>query len=245
MTTKLNQLSSRGRHRRDNQTSIMKTILKVNLVLGIVAAISTVVAGDVPSKRGVAINPTGPPFVKDSAVIVPVDPAVDENGDPIANPVVYNSFCNPINPIVAPDGHLVTFSEWVHANGSATMQCLGDAGTRVNVQLTGLLPNGVYTAWLVLFDSSGNLLGLGALGKSDGSQNTFTATADGRGRVSVVVPPGELGCFPYNVSACLADTPGVADIQVHIGYHLDGQSHGACFGGDCDLAVPIGFDFPL
>jgi hypothetical protein len=224
----------------------MKRILKVNLVLAIVVAVSSLAAGSghesKASVNGVTIKAPG---IKDSGVIVPVDPAVDENGDPIANPVVYNSFCNPINPIVAPDGHLVTFSEWVHANGSASMQCLGDAGTRVNVQLTGLLPNGVYTAWVLAFDSSGNLLGLGALGKSDGSQNSFQADANGRGRISAVQPAGELSCFPYNVSSCLLDTPGVAEVQIHIGYHLDGQTHGSCFGGDCDFAVPIGFRFPL
>src|SRR5881396_2318139 len=98
----------------------MKRILKSSLMLAIVVAVSSLAAGSGHENKTVAgIRITGgDPVIKSSGVIVPVDPAVDENGNPIADPVVYNSFCNPINPIVAPDGHLVTFSEWVHANGS-------------------------------------------------------------------------------------------------------------------------------
>jgi hypothetical protein len=214
----------------------MKTILKINLVLAIFVALSSVAFANPP--------------VPTSGLIVPVDPAVDQNGNPIVDLVVYNSFCNPINPIVAPDGHQVTYCEWTKATGTATMQCEGNRGTRVTINASGLLPNGVYSAWVVLFGpgpaapDGSNLLGVGPVGRPDGSQNVFHASAGGTAQLSVVTPASALGCLAYSVSTCLLSTAGVGEVQIHIAYHLDGQTHGSCPGGDCDFAVPLGFSFP-
>ena len=82
-------------------------------------------------------------------------------------------------PIMAPDGHQVTFGEFNTVSGKAEITYL-QQGTKVALNLKGLIPNGVYSIWVLTFKLPGyhatfaNLIGNGALGFSDGSQNTFT-----------------------------------------------------------------------
>src|SRR3989442_660232 len=170
MAIQFNQLNAGCRHR-DKSNSTMKTILKCSFVLA-----TLIMSASLTFARK-AVQPT--------AVIVPVDPAVDANGNPIVDPVVYNGFCpaGP-NPVLRPDGQPVTLSQWLKTTGTASMQCQGNNGTRVSVNFSNLIPNGVYSVWVLVFGPGSandtNLLGVGALGRPDGSQNHFVASANGQ-----------------------------------------------------------------
>src|SRR5262245_33000451 len=60
--------------------------------------------------------------------------------------------CRPPNtptPILAPDGHQVTWGEWNAVEGEAAVKCI-NKGSHVVVHLSGLIPNGQYTAWIMV-----------------------------------------------------------------------------------------------
>lgn len=180
--------------------------------------------------------------------IVPYDPAVDANGNPIVDPVVYNSFCTPPNAVIDPANHPVTYSKWVKADGAATMRCEGRV-TRVRVDVTGLIPHGVYTAWVIVFGpgpalpDGSNLLGIGALGRPDGSQNHFVVSDNGEGHLDVIMPAGVLSELPYPVGPCLLTDPNLGEVHIGLAYHMDGQTHGGSPGNPCSFALPLAFSF--
>src|SRR5262249_54265970 len=68
-----------------------------------------------------------------------------------ANTLLFNRNDNgPItcSPILAPDGHRLTLGEFMTAKGTASVKCI-NTGTHSVLHFSGLLPNGVYTAWLI------------------------------------------------------------------------------------------------
>jgi hypothetical protein len=161
-------------------------------------------------------------------------------------------------PAVAPDGHHLTAGEWLQASGRASAKCTPD-GTHVVMHFSGLIPKGVYTIWLVIFDGPfpaasdtkpfpfGNLVGAGALGDPDGSGNGFQASASGEAQLSVMVPTGLLSWSGpaflnhyYDVQGCLLD-----EIAFHMLalYHFDGQEYGPVPGFEHGGAEQIGFIF--
>jgi hypothetical protein len=103
-------------------------------------------------------------------------------------------------------------------------------GTHVVIQLSGLIPNGVYTIWVGVFQAPGltpdysNIIALGALGQPDGSQNAFVASAHGEAVISAFQPSGPLSAFDDRDSTgCLLDE---FEVLFFVGLHLDGQTHG-------------------
>jgi hypothetical protein len=143
---------------------------------------------------------------------------------------------------VAPDGHQLTLGEWTQVQPRAAMKCIQE-GTHVTIHVSGLIPDGVYTVWMLIFDGPfgvaapgkpapfGHLVGIGSLGANDGSQNAFQASASGQGQISVIVPPqAPSSTGPpflnnrYILEGCLLD-----EIGVHLSgvYHFDGESHGS------------------
>lgn len=141
-----------------------------------------------------------------------------------------------LEPLLAPDGSQVTLAEYTAVDGRARAKCT-EQGTHLVVHLSGLLPKGVYTLWLALWDppidptaSLEELLpdiqGLGAAGAPDGSDNAFRASASGEGQVSLTIPPGPLSLFGTVNDACLFDDPAVAQWHIVGAYHTDGMTHG-------------------
>src|SRR5262249_49170008 len=65
-------------------------------------------------------------------------------------------------PILAPDGHQMTLGEFNAAQGTISAKCTKD-GTRTSLHMNGLIPNGVYTVWLIVFgpDPSAGFIGVG------------------------------------------------------------------------------------
>lgn len=126
----------------------------------------------------------------------------------------------PNSAILLPNGHQMTLGEYIRPSGKVSLEC-GARGTEAEVKLKGLVPNGVYTFWLLTFKAPGfdptfaNLIGLGALGSNIGAGNSFTASANGKGELESVVPAGTLSIFG-KVGSCV-----LSEFEVHViaGYH--------------------------
>ncbi len=154
-------------------------------------------------------------------------------------------------PVLAPDGHQVTWGEWSQVKGSISAKCT-HGGTRVTLDLTGLIPYGVYTVWNVTFNAPGftgefdapglpaNVKAFGPVGPNDGSRSVFHASASGKGSISVTTPPGPLGTVGEIKGCALTD-----ELEWHvIGlYHTDGETHGSVRGPDGDQAEQFAFIF--
>jgi hypothetical protein len=160
---------------------------------------------------------------------------------------------NSLTPILAPDGHQVTWGEWNDVDGRASVKCVRQ-GSHVVVHLSGLIPNGQYSAWIVAFKPPGfntdptlpnppaaNAVTAGPLGPQDGSENGFVADDDGEGQISGILPPGPMSLLHLVAfDGCLED---YAEFHVHIAYHLDGMTHGPVQGPPCSWAVQRIFIF--
>lgn len=178
-----------------------------------------------------------------------------ENGDPI-DPETTDPSTPLITdlgraPVVAPDGHQVTWGEWSDVEGSVSVECL-KRGTRVTLDLSGLIPHGVYTIWNVTFEPPGftgefeapafpaNVIGVGPVGPKDGSRSAFLASASGEGSLSVVTSPGELGTLGEIGACALTD-----EFEWHVVglYHSDGKTHGPVRGPEGTHAEQFAFIF--
>jgi hypothetical protein len=176
------------------------------------------------------------------------DPVYDSAGNPAvaANTPLYSQaagICDHLFPLIAPDGHHIVLAEWKQAKGEAVIKC-GQKGTHVALQLTGLIPHGVYTVWVAVFESPGltpdftHMIGVGALGAPDGSQNTIVASEDGEGELSVFHPSGALSYF--GSAGCLTDE---FEVLLWVPLHLNGQTSGGVPGDECNLGFQGAFRF--
>lgn len=121
--------------------------------------------------------------------------------------------------------------------GTATAKCVAGK-TQISVHMTGLRPKGVYTIWIVTFESPGfdgtfdHLTGVGALGGKSGAQpndgylNVFTASASGVGQLTRAQPAGDLSIVG-DVPTCLTDEADLFEFHVVGNYHADGATQGA------------------
>jgi hypothetical protein len=175
----------------------------------------------------------------------------DAQGNPPASPdtPLYNKGgplgpCSPNAPILAPDGHQVTLGEWRQVDGMASVKCLGTE-THVVIHFTGLIPKGLYTVDVVTFKAPGfdgtlaNLIGVGALGPNDGSENSVVASESGEANLSVMHPDGPLSLVG-KVGGCLLDQVAFQLVGI---YHLDGMSHGPVPGAPCDFVDAFAWTF--
>ncbi|HEY6166687.1 MAG TPA: hypothetical protein VI454_01515 [Verrucomicrobiae bacterium] len=221
----------------------MKTALKHSLALAVVALTAWGVLTALAEKREQKTVRT------EFNITVPnADPVYDSAGNPATapnTPLFSNAagVCDHLFPLIAPDGHHITLGEWKAASGIAQIKC-GDKGSHVVLRLSGLVPNGVYTVWLATFQSPGltpdfaNLIGLGALGAPDGSQNIVVASANGDATLSVVHPAGDLSLF--GSTGCLSDE---FEVLLWLPLHVNGQTYGPEPGNECNLGFQGAFSF--
>ena len=147
-------------------------------------------------------------------------------------------------PVVAPDGHQLTLGEFNKAQGYGEVKCI-NTGTHVTLHFKGLIPNGVYTVWTVTFQPPGfeetlsNVIGIGALGPGDGSQNSFTASPAGTASLSTTMPAGTMSEFG-SVGPCLGSE---FEIQFWTIYHMDGLTHGGSPGPESTWVLQSLFQF--
>ncbi|MBT5705493.1 MAG: hypothetical protein HOI66_04160 [Verrucomicrobia bacterium] len=150
-------------------------------------------------------------------------------------------------PVLAPpydlpdeQRHHITMGEFNQAAGTMKIEESAE-GTMVTMELTGLIPGGVYTFWADFYSAPGftddfaNELAIGALGPVDGSGNSVVASSDGTASVETMMPAGltswpiaEMG-LPvgnFEVPSYALDAP-VSDFMVWGAYHIDGKQWGA------------------
>ena len=151
------------------------------------------------------------------------------------------------NPVLAPDGHQVTWAEYSAVRGSINVDCT-EAGVKVNFRVTGLIPDGVYTAWNISVKAPGfdpaaemfNITGIGAAGKGDGSDNTFVAGPDGTAELTTISKGGPLSMIG-EMAHCPLD--GQFEWHVVVAYHIDGKTYGGNIGPDGTVVEQFGFIF--
>lgn len=136
----------------------------------------------------------------------------------------------------------LTLKDYMQANGSIYVKCTIQQGTRTAMHLNGLVPGGVYTVWLAKPDPGdmSKTLGVGALGKGDGSENHFTADQSGEADIAAFTPGGALSTFG-TISDCWLT--GEPIVQVAGVYHIDGKTHGPVIGPDGTYAAQFAFVF--
>lgn len=140
----------------------------------------------------------------------------------------FAGICDTANifPVIAPDGQQLTFAEWATATGSVTLTCLEGGSTRFDVNLAGLIPNGVYTIWHFPLGAGGAL----ASHPPVDINNVFVASATGAVNASVVATDGDMTFFG-SAASCQLPVPlqsQIADgIYMVLVYHTDNMSWGA------------------
>lgn len=170
---------------------------------------------------------------------------VDENGSVPSNPTSPLFDVRKQNPVIAPDGHQVTWAEYSDIRGTMTSECTA-SGNKVSLDVEGLIPNGIYTIWNVTVKAPGfdpsmegfNVTGIGAAGKGDGSDNRIQASANGEISITLTSPGGPMSMFG-NIGAC----PMTDEYEWHLvgAYHIDGQTYGGDLGPDGTVCVQFAF----
>lgn len=214
------------------------------LTLVLVAAAAVACDGSGPFTPDASTGPTAPSIRNTNIVHVPFF-IRGADGQPPASPDSPLFEVRRGNPILGPDGHRVTLGEFNAVEGSATVQCVA-RGTLVTLQLSHLIPRGVYTIWNIVFKEPGfeptfaNVIGLGAIGSSAGTENVLRASAGGDGAISAITPPGALSAMG-SIGGC-APTD---QFEWHVvgAYQIDGESHGPVLGPDGTAVEQFGFIF--
>ncbi len=155
---------------------------------------------------------------------------------------------------LAPDGHPLTLGEFDRVQGVAIAHC-SSAGTHLTLNLSGLLPDGMYTLWLVIkepgMDGAVTPVGLGSFGAAPGGDSQLIVAADGTSSISVLHSAGPLtNSIPpqpeagmderYVVGSCLFDEP---IFEAHVIYHNDSLMYGDWPGPGETWATQAAFVF--
>ncbi|TQO38815.1 hypothetical protein GQ41_3479 [Arenibacter algicola] len=137
-----------------------------------------------------------------------------------------NIFDDPIGlltPIIAPDGHQITLSEFQTAKGKMLVHCNGDS-SNLEISLEGMIPNGTYTFWLAYLNKTRSVgeqidfmndfvnFNNPPIGPDTGTENI--AVADGNGVLKVTLEHG---------SCILTDE---AALVIPVLYHINGKTFG-------------------
>ena len=222
----------------------MKTILKkmtINAICSLALFVTLASCEDDPDDL--------PPYSKivtDEIITVPIF-VEDESGQLPTNEDAKLFEIRKKNPVVDRGGKQLTFGEFSTVRGTLTVEGR-ENGTRVSLDLTGLIPNALYTVWNVTFNEPGfdtsieenNIRSLGVIGKKDGSESYFRASPMGTGKISAFTPAGPLSMFGE-----IAAHPFEDEIEWHIvgAYHMDDKTHGSDLGPDGTAVEQFAFIF--
>ena len=186
----------------------------------------TAPSGNAGSQDAPAIRPNTAWLSEASSTIVHLPGlVVDAFGNQPSNPgtILYNPFTGSTIGVI--NGNMITYGDYLRVNGQADVRC-GNNGTQLTLHMHDLFPNATYTVWIETYQSPGyegsfdNRIGIGAFGKSNGTNNKFKASASGEGQLSVTLPDGALSQFG-SVSNCL--------ISDEYEYHIIGV-YGSAYG---------------
>jgi hypothetical protein len=204
----------------------MKTALKFSLTLITATMASALTAlADAPSgTNGVLV----PEF------IVAADGTLDSPDDLLFDVDPYDP-AQPdlLSQVLKPNGQPLTFGEFSQARGMASVK-FTPMGSHVVIKASGLIPHGVYTVWLMTFAAPGftpnyeNLTSELPLGPSDGSRNSFTASAAGEAVLSTFHASRLFDEFEFHFAVVYhpdgktyGPTPGPADALNQYSYIVD------------------------
>jgi hypothetical protein len=163
---------------------------------------------------------------------------VDANGNTPSDPsgLLFEGHTPAHEPVLAPPydiapalRHHLTLDDFDNVAGTGHIERVS-GGTRLTLDMTGLIPNGVYSVWSDFYKAPGltpdfaNSIAFGAFGATDGSQNTFVASVDGTAHFAGIQPPGPMS-IAGEAPAYALNAP-VSDYIVFLAYHIDGQTYG-------------------
>jgi PEP-CTERM motif-containing protein len=139
-------------------------------------------------------------------------------------------------PVLAPPYNIapsqrqhLTLNDFDNVSGTGHIERVA-GGTRLSLDVSGLIPNGVYSVWSDFYKAPGltpdfaNSIAFGAFGAIDGSQNTFIASVNGTAHFEGIQPPGPMS-LAGNAPLYALDPP-VSDYIVFLAYHINGQTYG-------------------
>jgi hypothetical protein len=171
-------------------------------------------------------------------VVVTLLEVVDADGNTPSDPssLLYEGHTPAHEPVLAPpydvDPSLrehLTLDDFDDVAGSGHIERVAE-GTRLTLDITGLIPNGVYSVWSDFYVAPGltpdfaNSIAFGSFGATDGSENTFVAGADGTAQFEGIQPAGPMSIFgdapPYVLD------PPVSEYYAFLAYHINGQTYG-------------------
>lgn len=124
---------------------------------------------------------------------------------------------NPVGPYPqgAPMGF--TLRDWLAAGATGAYTVQGEEAT-IDLTFANLVPNGVYTMWCATVNTPPNVSIVDKpCGAADGSENLFTADANGNATFHLTMTP-------------LVDTTESSLQVIAAAYHSDGKSYGALPG---------------
>ena len=111
----------------------------------------------------------------------------------------------------------MTLGQWLKHQGTGTYTCEEGEGY-LELQFTGLVPNGVYTMWHFFMAIPPPVPFTGTLdlplGARDGSESVFVADANGRAK------------FKHKFKPCLEMSDVWTTAGLAINYHSDGKTYG-------------------
>ncbi|MEM8849538.1 MAG: hypothetical protein AAGE03_05825 [Pseudomonadota bacterium] len=111
----------------------------------------------------------------------------------------------------------ITLGDWFAAKGEGEYTCEDGTG-RVDIRFTGLVPDGLYTMWhdFAIWPPTEPFIGFydTPFGARDGSENAFTADAEGDAR------------FVRTITPCLQLSGEQLISELAIAWHSDGRTHG-------------------
>lgn len=163
----------------------------------------------------------------DENMVVRVDVVDSKQADNLAktvftsaNPVEHDPFKlgdNPLGPYPKGQSLGMTLGNWLAATGGGTYAVKGDEA-KVDFTFENLVPSGVYTVWCSRLTFPPNVKVVDRpCGAADGSQNVFTADANGNGKFNLTMAP-------------LEDSTAQAASLIALAYHSDGKTYGAVPG---------------
>lgn len=130
----------------------------------------------------------------------------------------------------------ITMGEWLQVSGTGEI-AKAPEGTALSLELSGLVPNGLYTLWGFFFDDPpynkseivnfGANVAEGAVGAADGSENEFRTNADGTAVFDAIIAPGPLS---INGEAPDYVLDGHSTYLIGGVYHNDDVSYGGVPG---------------
>ncbi|MEM7489861.1 MAG: hypothetical protein AAF390_12150 [Pseudomonadota bacterium] len=111
----------------------------------------------------------------------------------------------------------ITLGEWFAARGEGEYTCVDGTG-HVDIRFTGLVPDGLYTMWhdFAIWPPTEPFIGFydTPFGARDGSENAFTADAEGNAH------------FVRTITPCLQLSGEQLISELAIAWHSDGKTYG-------------------